>query len=227
MMGGSGSRFRRDFRRMSALFTKDPESGIYRSIETPRPRSVFTVLLPALVGIVALGAMTKTAGHKMEFARVPVTTIHRQGFDATVAPVSLKGAMELYKVRGGHYIVGHNDCSSFVLDYLAGHGIKLADRQTTATLVDTQVAGKMHLIPMDEMEITRPIDQSVVVLRYQGKSGERVGHCAVRIFQNGNAYFIHNTESGGLVVDDPESFYRRFDHSKVRDVRYYRFEGGF
>lgn len=135
--------------------------------------------------------------------------------------------MDLFKVRGGRYHLGKNDCSTFLLDYLAGHGVRSANRQTTATLVDPLVAAHMHLLPMNEVELSHPVEQSVVVIRYHGKRNEVVGHCAVRLFQNGEPYFVHNCESAGLVVDTASAFYGRFDRGTVRDVRYYRFESGF
>lgn len=211
---------------MSSLHVKDPETGAYTEVQPARTWPKAPLATICGVAVFAIAAYTARASRPQSVPEsVPVAAV--KAFDPKKAPESLKGAMELFKVRGGKYSLGHNDCSTFLLDYLVGHGIRSSTRQTTETLANSRVAEWMHLIPMNELELTRPIDQSVVIIRYKGSNGGVVGHCAVRLYQDGKPFFVHNCESSGLVCDTPEAFYSRFNASKVKDVRYYRFEGGF
>jgi hypothetical protein len=209
---------------MSIVYRKDSEKGTW--IEQPamprkRPRGGLFLLGLLAILIISLAARRLTPVHRLAFVPAPPV------FNVALAPHSLKDAMSLYKERGGHYIWGHNDCSTFVLDYLVGHGIKSAERQTTETLIRPAVAERMHLIPMDEVTLRKPVPQSVVVMRYVGHHNEMVGHCAVRLVQNGEVFFVHNSASDGLVCETEKQFYGRFDLASIRDVRYYRFESGF
>lgn len=109
--------------------------------------------------------------------------------DTDLLPLTLAESLSAY--RGGDYVYGYNDCSTFVSDYIRLSGHPLEARITTKELNSA-----VHMIPLgfDEVE-TLPNtweEGDILVFRYYDLDtrGE-TGHCGVLLYDGGELCVAH------------------------------------
>ena len=140
--------------------------------------------------------------------------------DAPILSRQIDAAVTRFAERGGEYVLGPNDCSIFVIDFLKACGKPVKRRYTTGDFWKPSVMGGLKMKPT-KLGVT---EHAVFVTRYINAKGRWVGHCGVVLTRNGETIFIHNSEaSGGVVVEPSLSFEGRMLSVDVtlRDMRFF------
>lgn len=140
--------------------------------------------------------------------------------DAPILSRQINAAVTRFAERGGEYVLGPNDCSIFVIDFLKACGKPVKRRYTTGDFWKPSVMNGLKLKPT-KLGVT---EHAVFVTRYVNAKGRWVGHCGIVLTRDGQTVFIHNSEaSGGVVVEPSLSFEGRMLSVDVtlRDMRFF------
>ncbi len=130
----------------------------------------------------------------------------------------LRLAVSEYERAGAKYVLGPNDCSTFVCDYFEGLGAKPRWRMGTRDMVSRTYTRRAGLEWADRAQ-----NGVAFAYRYTNPEGKEEGHCGILLVLGGREFMMHNSGSaGGLVVESREAFVKRQTELGVdlRGIRY-------
>lgn len=117
----------------------------------------------------------------------------------------LRLAISEYERAGGKYVLGPNDCSTFVCDYFEGLGVKPRWRMGTRDMVSRTYTRRAGLEWADNAQ-----NGVAFAYRYSSPEGKEEGHCGIMLVLGGREFMMHNSGSaGGLVVESRDAFLKR------------------
>ncbi len=117
-------------------------------------------------------------------------------------PAPVQQAIEEFRVKGGRYKFGPNDCSTFVSDFLRASGAKVPERLTTADLADPN---RRYLVGLGLARGPR-LTGDIFVVRYESGTEEQ-GHCGILVRTEKGDVYVHNSATmGGVAVQKEEDF---------------------
>ncbi len=213
---------------MGTLFVRS-EDGTYRERSHGRFRSLRRFVL---IGVPLVLAATAGAYVDRSFRLIATASVNPK-LATLLAPhtdtrsPSLQFAEEKFQARGGKYVYGPNDCSTFISDFLQKRGLGIVGRKTTSQLYNAAYMKSKGLVMVDLA--TEPVREfDVIVYRcydldIQGPSG----HCGVFVWKDGNLCVEHNSSSNeGLAATPVDAFYEKMNSAiELQPPKIYRWVG--
>ena len=212
------------------------ENGAWKAVECSREPVVragpdfgknllkTSVALALAGGFCSMIASSKVSGSAVTQPEILSNSRPEQppAYDMKRAPGALRFALDRFQRRGGRYVYGPNDCSTFLTDYLKASGLKIGERTTTANLMKLPVAKSLGLKVIPRHDFSAMEGNIVIVFRYL-EDGRVYGHCGIRLIQDGKHFWAHNNSSdGGVSIDPEEKFLLRVRQSGPLNSRIYR-----
>lgn len=185
------------------------------------PRWVVTTLFFCAALAVIAGAFLATPFIEADRHTLATKSIPS---DSLKSQPALVYALKRYEIGGARYKWGHNDCSTFVTDYLRALARPAYPRLTTRDLYEPSAMSWNGFLPTTQKEL-KPGD--IIVFRYTGRYKTLQGHTGIVVRHAKDLYVVHNSLSyGGVQFEELQSFLTRANRvadsgPKGKMVRYF------